>query len=54
MILIVDDDPAVTTLLKMSFEMEGHVVVTRVERRRSPGAGPPDPSSRDGGRRDDA
>jgi DNA-binding response OmpR family regulator len=28
MILIVDDDPAITTLLKMSFELEGHVVVT--------------------------
>jgi PleD family two-component response regulator len=28
MILIVDDDPAVTTLLRMSFELEGHVVVT--------------------------
>ena len=28
MILIVDDDPAITTLLKMSFEIEGHVVVT--------------------------
>ncbi|MHB8466442.1 MAG: response regulator transcription factor [Acidimicrobiales bacterium] len=28
MILIVDDDPAITTLLKMSFEMEGHTVVT--------------------------
>jgi two-component system, OmpR family, response regulator MprA len=28
MILIVDDDPAITTLLKMSFELEGHVVMT--------------------------
>jgi CheY-like chemotaxis protein len=28
MILIVDDDPAITTLLKLSFELEGHVVVT--------------------------
>jgi DNA-binding response OmpR family regulator len=28
MILIVDDDPAVTALLKMSFELEGHVVTT--------------------------
>ena len=28
MILIVDDDPAITTLLRLSFEMEGHVVVT--------------------------
>jgi CheY-like chemotaxis protein len=28
MILIVDDDPAITTLLKMSFELEGHVVTT--------------------------
>ena len=28
MILIVDDDPAVTTLLKMSFELEGHEVLT--------------------------
>ena len=28
MILIVDDDPAITTLLKMSFELEGHVVAT--------------------------
>ncbi|GAC1376663.1 MAG: hypothetical protein NVSMB4_05640 [Acidimicrobiales bacterium] len=27
-ILIVDDDPAITTLLKMSFELEGHVVMT--------------------------
>jgi DNA-binding response OmpR family regulator len=28
MILIVDDDPAITTLLRMSFELEGHVVMT--------------------------
>ena len=28
MILIVDDDPAITTLLKLSFELEGHIVVT--------------------------
>ena len=28
MILIVDDDPAITTLLKLSFELEGHFVVT--------------------------
>ena len=28
MILIVDDDPAITTLLKMSFELEGHLVMT--------------------------
>jgi DNA-binding response OmpR family regulator len=28
MILIVDDDPAMTTLLQLSFELEGHVVVT--------------------------
>ena len=28
MILIVDDDPAITALLRMSFEIEGHVVVT--------------------------
>ena len=28
MILTVDDDPAITTLLKLSFELEGHVVVT--------------------------
>jgi DNA-binding response OmpR family regulator len=28
MILIVDDDPAITTLLKLSFELEGHVVMT--------------------------
>jgi DNA-binding response OmpR family regulator len=28
MILIVDDDPAITALLKLSFELEGHVVVT--------------------------
>jgi DNA-binding response OmpR family regulator len=28
MILIVDDDPAVTTLLRLSFELEGHVVMT--------------------------
>jgi CheY-like chemotaxis protein len=28
MILIVDDDPTITTLLKLSFELEGHVVVT--------------------------
>ncbi len=28
MILIVDDDPAITTLLKLSFELEGHVVRT--------------------------
>ncbi len=28
MILIVDDDPTVTTLLKLSFELEGHTVIT--------------------------
>jgi CheY-like chemotaxis protein len=28
MILIVDDDPAMTALLQLSFELEGHVVVT--------------------------
>ena len=28
MILIVDDDPAITGLLKLSFELEGHVVMT--------------------------
>jgi DNA-binding response OmpR family regulator len=28
MILIVDDDPAITTLLKLSFELEGHIVMT--------------------------
>jgi DNA-binding response OmpR family regulator len=28
MILIVDDDPTITTLLRMTFELEGHVVVT--------------------------
>ena len=28
MILIVDDDPAITTLLRMTFELEGHVVMT--------------------------
>jgi DNA-binding response OmpR family regulator len=28
MILIVDDDPAITTLLKLSFELEGHLVIT--------------------------
>jgi DNA-binding response OmpR family regulator len=28
MILIVDDDPAVTTLLRLSFELEGHTVMT--------------------------
>jgi DNA-binding response OmpR family regulator len=28
MILIVDDDPAITTLLRISFELEGHQVVT--------------------------
>jgi len=28
MILIVDDDPAITTLLKLSFELEGHFVIT--------------------------
>jgi CheY-like chemotaxis protein len=28
MILIVDDDPTITTLLKLSFELEGHVVIT--------------------------
>jgi CheY-like chemotaxis protein len=28
MILIVDDDPAITDLLKLSFELEGHVVMT--------------------------
>jgi len=28
MILIVDDDPAITTLLKMTFELEGHLVMT--------------------------
>jgi CheY-like chemotaxis protein len=27
-ILIVDDDPAITLLLKLSFELEGHVVTT--------------------------
>jgi two-component system OmpR family response regulator len=28
MILIVDDDPAISTLLRMSFELEGHEVLT--------------------------
>jgi DNA-binding response OmpR family regulator len=28
MILIVDDDPAITTLLQLSFEFEGHQVMT--------------------------
>jgi CheY-like chemotaxis protein len=28
MILIVDDDPSITSLLRMSFELEGHKVVT--------------------------
>jgi DNA-binding response OmpR family regulator len=28
MILIVDDDPAITTLLKLAFELEGHLVMT--------------------------
>jgi CheY-like chemotaxis protein len=28
MILIVDDDPAITTLLRLSFEFEGHEVAT--------------------------
>ena len=28
MILIVDDEPTITTLLRMSFELEGHVVMT--------------------------
>jgi|SRR5580700_5097823 DNA-binding response OmpR family regulator len=31
MILIVDDDPAITTLLKMSFELEGHLVMTAAD-----------------------
>jgi DNA-binding response OmpR family regulator len=28
MILIVDDDPTISTLLRMTFELEGHTVVT--------------------------
>jgi DNA-binding response OmpR family regulator len=28
MILIVDDDPTITTLLRMTFELEGHTVMT--------------------------